>query len=207
MKKIFMFSLVTLLSSQAIFAQTSDKSKDLKELNDTAKEISKKTAKVNADIDLSSFMHTETEEQKKSREEGLKKFNEFSVKLLNCEKTEIKMAENNTSVSILGYSGDNCIVETINTFDNGKKMIQKCTLPKDRLEELVEYTRRSIQEPPKVKYNVNLDMKMPEVKFNDLSKDNIDFGVKLQMPKIEIKETKENDLEKLIQEWCVNTEE
>ena len=54
-----------------------------------------------------------------------------------------------------------------------------------------------------VKYNIDLDMKMPEIDFKNLSEDNLDFGIKLALPKIKIDKV-QSEVEKLVKDSCTN---
>ena len=96
----------------------------------------------------------------------------------------------------IGFDNDKCIVNiTI------KDKVVKCAFPKEKLSEISEYYKQTLTKGFGGKYNFDFDMKMPEINFNDLSEDNLDFGIKLEMPKIKIDKVK-SDIEKVIEESC-----
>ncbi|MBR1545147.1 MAG: hypothetical protein IJ638_04355 [Alphaproteobacteria bacterium] len=195
MKKIFTLSLMGLLLSLPVFAESNDKDAELKELNATAKEIASKRAKINSSIDLSAFMGDEKDV--KLDEKTLKYLDNF----LDCkaDKTEIDVPTGDKATQeIIGFDGDKCIVHT-----TIKDKTVKCAFPKDKLSEVTKYYKDTMSNGFGGKYYFNLDMKMPEINFKDFSDDNLDFGIKLEMPKIKIDKV-QSEIEKLVKDSCSN---
>lgn len=195
MKKIFTFSLIGLLFSLPVFAETEDKDTELKELNATAKEIASKRAKINSSIDLSAFMGDEKDI--KLDEKTLKHLDNF----LDCkaDKTVIDIPTGDkVTQEIIGFDNDKCIVHT-----TVKDKIVKCAFPKEKLSEVTKYYKETMTKGFGGKYNFDLDMKMPEINFKDISDGNIDFGIKLEMPKIKIDKV-QSEIEQLVKDSCSN---
>ncbi len=197
MKKIFTLSLIGLILSLPVFASSSEsKDEELKELNATAKEIASKRAKINSTIDLSAFLGNEKD--LKIDADTVKYLDNF----MDCkaDKTEIKVPTGETATQeILGYENDKCIVHTV---VNGITTV-KCAFPKDKLSEVVDYYKNTLTKGFGGKYNFDFDMKMPEIDFKDFSEDNLDFGIKLELPKIKIDKV-QSEIEKLVKDSCVN---
>lgn len=193
MKKLFTLSLLGLILSSPVFASDDE---DLKELNATAKEIASKRAKIKSSIDLSAFLGDEKDV--KLDEKTIKYLDNF----MDCkaDKTEITVPTGEKTVQeIIGFDGDKCIVHT--TVNNLTKV--KCAFPKDKLTEVVGYYRDTLTKGLGGKYNFDFDMKMPEIDFKNFSDDNLDFGIKLEMPKIKIDKV-QSEIEKLVKDSCVN---
>ena len=193
MKKIFAFSLLGLVLSLPVFASSDE---ELKELNATAKEIASKRAKVNSTIDLSAFLGDEKDV--KIDEKTMKYLDNF----MDCkaDETEITVPTGEKTVQkIIGFDGDKCIVHT--TVND--TITVKCAFPKNKLTEVVGYYKDTLTKGFGGKYNFDLDMKMPEIDFKNLSEDNLDFGIKLELPKIKIDKV-QSDIEKLVKDSCVN---
>lgn len=194
MKKFLTFSVMGLLLSLPVFASSvDDKDIELKELNQTAKEIASKKAKLNTTFDLSAFFGDEKE--LKLNEQTLK----YLDNLLSCnsDKTVVDIPTGDKATQeIIGFDNDKCIVNT-----TIKDKVVKCAFPKEKLSEISEYYKQTLTKGFGGKYNFDFDMKMPEINFNDLSEDNLDFGIKLEMPKIKIDKVK-SDIEKVIEESC-----
>ncbi len=192
MKKIFALLLSTLLFSFSAVAS----SDEIDELNAMAKKFATKKAKINTTIDLSAFF--DDEKDVKIDDQTKKYLDNF----IDCkpDKTEITVPTGEKTIQeILGYKDDKCIVHTI---VNGKTTV-KCAFPKDKLSEIVGFYKNTMSEGFGGKFNFGLDMKMPEVNFKDLSEDNLDFGIKLEMPKIKINKV-QSELEKFVKDYCVN---
>lgn len=191
MKKIFALLLSTLLFSFSAVAS----SDEIDELNAMAKKFASKKAKIDTTIDLSAFF-----------DDGENKINDQTKRYLesfiSCkpDKTEITVPTGEKTVQeILGYKDDKCIVHTT---VNDKTTV-KCAFPKDKLSEVVGFYKDTISKNFGGKFNFDLDMKMPEVNFKDISEDNFDFGIKLEMPKIKINKV-QSELEKFVKDYCVN---
>ena len=194
MKKLLTFSLIALAFSCPVLASSSD-DEELKELNATAKEFGSKRAKINSTIDLSAFFGDEKDV--KLDEKTLKYLDNF----LDCkaDKTELDVPTGDKAIQeILGFEGDKCIVHT-----TIKDKVVKCAFPKDRLSEVSNYYKETLTKGFGGKYNLDLDMKMPEVDFKDVSDDNLDFGIKLALPKIKVNKV-QSDIEKFVKESCTN---
>ena len=67
--------------------------------------------------------------------------------------------------------------------------------------QVYDYYKNLITQGFSGKYNIDLDMKMPEIDFKNISEDNLDFGIKLEMPKIKFDKI-QSDIEKIINEAC-----
>ncbi len=194
MKKLLTLSLMALAFSYPAFAASSD-DEELKELNATAKEFASKRAKINSTIDLSAFFGDEKD--LKIDEKTLKYLDNF----LDCkaDKTEIDIPTGDKATQeIIGMENDKCIVNT-----TIKDKVMKCAFPKEKLSDISEYYKKTLTKGFGDKYNIDLDMKMPEVDFKNLSEDNLDFGIKLALPKIKIDKV-QSEVEKLVKDSCTN---
>ncbi len=192
MKKIFTFLFLTLLLPFNAIAS----SEEIDELNAMAKKIASKKAKLNSTIDLSAFFG---EEKDVELSDQTKKYLD---NFLDCkaDKTEITVSTGEKTVQeILGFDGDKCIVRTV---INNKTSL-KCSFPKDKLTEVVGFYKDTLTKGIGGKFNFDFDMKMPEINFKDVSDDNLDFGIKLNLPKIKIDKVP-SELEKLVKDSCVN---
>ena len=98
-----------------------------------------------------------------------------------------------SSKSILGFDEDGkCVLKDGST---------TCRFPKSKLPQIVAYYRKKLSGSIDGQYNIGLDMKMPEVKFNEMSDENFDFNLKLELPKIKFDKVK-TDIDTLIEESC-----
>jgi len=183
MKKIFTLLFVTLLS-QNVFAEDAKKDSELDKLNKTAKEFASKSAKINTTIDISSFS--------KPDETKVKKMKEFLDNIESC--TSFKGEINSQKYEIKGYEGENCIV----TFSGENAPYSKCTFSKENVKKIIEHEKHDSGE----KYNIDLDMKMPEINFKDVSSDNLDFGINLALPKIKINKVSKEEISNIMKESC-----
>ena len=153
------------------------KNKDIADLNATAEELSKMRTKINTSIGL----NVDSGEKLDSSSET------FLKNLQGCIKSTI------ASKTILGFDEDGkCVL---------KDGSATCHFPKSKLSQIATYYRKKLSGSVDGQYNIGLDMKMPEIKFDESSDDNFGFNLKLELPKIKFDKVK-TDIDTLIEESC-----
>lgn len=198
MKKIiYTLCLITIFNTPT-FASASDtqisaEDKALtNELNQTAKDFANKRTSINTSIDIGGKI--DDSKLDKASLEFIKKFE-------NCEEYKgLSKSLNGAGESekeILGF--DDNICKTKEILKDGKEIT--CNFPKSFLPEISTHYKKVLSGSFAGKYNVDFDMKMPEIDFSNFSKDNLDFNFKMEMPKLKIDKEK-STAEKLIEEFC-----
>ena len=161
---------------------------DLDDLNATAQEFANKRANVNTTIGL----NVGGDEKLDSSSES------FLKNLTTCTKFEITSkstvdTDSKSQKSILGFDeSGRCVYREGST---------TCRFPKSKLPQVVAYYRKKLSGSINGEYNIGVDMKMPEIKFNEASDDDFDFNLKLELPKIKFDKVK-TDIDTLIEESC-----
>ena len=198
MKKIiYTLCLITTFNNFA-FASASDtqvlaEDKILtNELNKTAKEFANKRTSINTSIDFGGKL-----DDSKLDDASL----EFIKKFEDCEKykgnSKSLTGYGISEKEILGLDGNTC--KTKEVLKDGKEII--CNFPKSFLSEISTHYKKILSGSFSGKYNVDFDMKMPEIDFSNFSNDNLNFNFKMEMPKLKIDKQK-STAEKLIEEYC-----
>ena len=161
---------------------------EIDDINTEAYELSKKRANVNTTIGL----NIGGDEKLDSSSE------KFLKSLADCSKLEITSkstmnTDKKSTKSVLGLDSDNnCVV---------KEDSITCRFPQSKLSEIVAFYRKKLSGSINGQYNIGVDMKMPEIKFKEMSDDDLDFNFKLELPKIKFDKVK-TSIETLIEESC-----
>ena len=185
------FASASKTDNQISGEQIEDK-KTLNELNKTAQEIGAKKAKINTTIDLSGFLSDILSDDIDTPSKN------FLDKLKTCQESNDKVNILNAEYKIIGFTDnkEKCQIDIL--LDNKQ---HSCFFPSDKLSSISDYYKNLITQGFSGKYNIDLDMKMPEIDFKNISEDNLDFGIKLEMPKIKFDKI-QSDIEKIINEAC-----
>ena len=164
----------------------------INELNQTAKDFANKRTSINTSIDLGGKI-----DDSKLDNNSL----EFLKNFKNCKEYKGTSKSLNgvgeSEKEILGLNDNICKTKEI--LKNGKEIT--CNFPKSFLPEISIHYKKVLSGSFTGKYNVDFDMKMPEIDFSNFSKDNLDFNFKMEMPKLKIDKEK-STAEKLIEEFC-----
>ena len=170
-----------------------DSDKNLKtELNDVAKKIGNKKAALNTTINFNSPADTDNlSKEAKDYLDNLKDCKEYKAKFQSTRDASDSEKE------IIGQEDNVC--KTREIFADGKELT--CAFPMDRISEVVDYYTGVFSNQIGGKYNIDLDMKFPEINFSDLSSDKLDLDVKFELPKVKIDKVK-SPVEELIEEVC-----
>lgn len=197
MKKYICLVLLCYLGFNTnVFADDASDKEILDETNAMSKKLANTRAKLNTTIDINS--NSKDEDTSDLEKEDM----EFLEKLEKCEKfkgeSKSTLASSSTSTKeILGSSDNKC--EYRETMTDGKTLT--CKFPNDKLKEISGYYKKHLSNGFGGKYNIDFDMKMPEIDFKKLSEDGFNFSLNMEMPKIKVDKVK-TDIEKVIEDSC-----
>ena len=178
--------LFLLFSSIGVYADDMTK-----EANEVASDFAKKRAKLNTTIDFAGFFGDD--EELKLDETNQK----FLTNIETCTKNDIPVLIKEKKYKIIGITNDGkCQIDFSTDKKNGK-----CFFEKNNLSDISKYFGKVLTKTDAKKINFDFDMKMPEIKFSDISDEDLDFNFKMNMPKIKVKKV-ETEIEKIIDEAC-----